>query len=95
MAGCDDDGVGAAAERLSVRGRLWRAAMLARMGDGARTIADRLADACRFGDARSCFDAGAPLQLTVDAPLMSTDRNDAPPDARHAWTLARDAMCPL
>lgn len=68
MARGDDDGIGAAAERLSVEGRLWRAALLARTAGDARSIARRLAGACRFGDARSCFDAGAPLQLTVDAP---------------------------
>lgn len=97
MAGSDDDGVGAAAERLSVRGRLWRAAMLARMGDGARTIADRLADACRFGDARSCFDAGAPLQLTVDAPgpagLRAGVRLGPRFDARQVEQLVASPAC--
>lgn len=47
---------------------LLRVALLAGYGAGARTLARRFAAITAPGDARSCLEAGAPLQLTVDAP---------------------------
>ncbi len=68
MEGRDDDGVGAAAERLSIEGRLWRAALLTGMGSEARPLARALASVVETGAGRSCLEAGSPIQLTVDAP---------------------------
>ncbi|MFO0637015.1 MAG: hypothetical protein U0168_29645 [Nannocystaceae bacterium] len=53
---------------MSLHGRLWRAALLAGMGAQADPLARALARASRRGAGRSCLEAGAPLQLTVDAP---------------------------
>jgi hypothetical protein len=54
---------------LDVEGFLMRAALLAGYGAKARPLARRLAAAVHSGDGRSsCLDAGAPIQLTVDAP---------------------------
>jgi hypothetical protein len=53
---------------LSVEETLWRAALLAGYGARARPLASRLAAATTPGAGRSCLEAGAPLQLTVDAP---------------------------
>ncbi len=68
------DGVGHKGARAdapalsSVEGILLRAALLAGLGAQASVLAKRLAAATAIGDARSCLDAGAPIQLTVDAP---------------------------
>lgn len=42
--------------------------LLCGKGAAARGWASRLAAVCRPSSARSCFEVGAPLQLTVDAP---------------------------
>lgn len=42
--------------------------LLCGKGAAARGWANRLAAVCRPGSARSCFEVGAPLQLTVDSP---------------------------
>ncbi len=52
----------------AVQALLLRAALLSGHGRGAAELASRLARVCRPGAARSCFDVGGPLQLTVDAP---------------------------
>lgn len=62
---CD---AGAPAYRLDVEGLLLRAALLAGYGARARPLAQRLAAVTFAGEGRSCFEAGAPLQLSVDAP---------------------------
>ena len=51
-----------------MQGLLFRAALLA--GEGARAApwAQRMASAVGEAPARSCLDAGAPVQLTLDAP---------------------------
>jgi hypothetical protein len=59
---------GAPAGGLSVEALLLRAALLAGHGAGARALARRLAAITAPGDARSCLEAGAPVQLTIDAP---------------------------
>ncbi|MBX7080015.1 MAG: hypothetical protein K1X88_12545 [Nannocystaceae bacterium] len=53
---------------MSLHGRLWRAALLAGMGAQADALARALARASERGAARSCLEAGAPLQLTGAAP---------------------------
>jgi len=53
---------------LGVEGLLLRAALLSGYGSQARPFARRLAAITEAGEARSCLDAGTPLQLTVDAP---------------------------
>lgn len=68
MAGIGRGTAGAVAQRLSVEETLLRVALLARYGSEARRVAQRLAAVCAPGDARSCFEAGAPLQLAIDAP---------------------------
>jgi hypothetical protein len=71
MAGVGHPGAGAPANQLgalSVEATLWRAALLAGYGARARPLASRLAAATTPGAGRSCLEAGAPLQLTVDAP---------------------------
>jgi hypothetical protein len=62
------DETGADAGHLTVEGILLRAALLAGYGAGARPLARRLAAMTRIGEARSCLDAGSPIQFTVDAP---------------------------
>ncbi len=52
----------------SVEAILWRAALLAGYGARALPLARRLAAATVSGAGRSCLEAGAPLQLTMDAP---------------------------
>ncbi len=47
---------------------LLRTALLAGYGPRAQPLARRLAAATTFGTGRSCFEAGTPIQLTVDAP---------------------------
>ena len=54
--------------RLDVEALLLRAALLAGYGAQARPLAQRLAAATVAGDARSCFEGGTPLQLSIDAP---------------------------
>jgi hypothetical protein len=57
------------APRLDVEGILFRAALLAGYGREASHLARRLAAvAAATGAGRSCLEAGAPIQLTVDAP---------------------------
>lgn len=68
MADVGQQVAGAPAGRLSVEDLLLRAALLAGMGARARGLAQRLAAITTPGDARSCLEAGAPVQLTVDAP---------------------------
>jgi hypothetical protein len=51
-----------------VEALLLRAALLAGYGRDAQPLACRLARATAAGSARSCFEAGTPIQLTVDAP---------------------------
>lgn len=53
---------------LDTEGILFRAALLCGYGPGALSLARRFAAAIDAGGARSCLDAGAPVQLTVDAP---------------------------
>ena len=53
---------------MSVEGLLLRAAQLSGAGAGARALAQRLASVTVPGNARSCLDAGTPVQLTLDAP---------------------------
>jgi len=53
---------------VTVEGLLFRAALLAGHGAGAAALARRLAAITRTGGGRSCLEAGAPLQVTVDAP---------------------------
>src|SRR5205085_8449710 len=55
-------------EPADVQSTLWRAALLAGYGARARPLAARLAAATSCGAGRSCLEAGAPLQLTIDAP---------------------------
>jgi len=47
---------------------LLRAALLAGYGPRAQPLVRRLAAATTLGAGRSCFEAGTPIQLTVDAP---------------------------
>jgi hypothetical protein len=54
--------------KAAVRETLYLAALLAGEGAGAETIADLGAAAVAAPLGRSCIDAGAPLQLTLDAP---------------------------
>jgi hypothetical protein len=61
-------GSGDHAGGLSVEDTLLRAALLTGYGPEARPLARRLAAVTETGDARSCLDAGAPMQLTIDAP---------------------------
>jgi len=68
VAGDEHHITGAAPGELSVGGLLFRAALLAGFGSEALPLARRLAEATRFGDGRSCLEAGTPVQLTVDAP---------------------------
>jgi hypothetical protein len=71
MAGVGRPDAGAPAIELvapSVEETLWRAALLAGYGVAARPLARRLAAATAAGAGRSCLEAGAPVQLTVDAP---------------------------
>jgi hypothetical protein len=66
------------AEHVGLEATLWRVALLAGYGAGAREIARRLAAVTRSGGVprasagesrgRSCLEAGASVQLTVDAP---------------------------
>jgi hypothetical protein len=51
-----------------VEALLLRAALLAGYGREAQPLARRLAAATEIGSARSCLEAGTPIQLTVDAP---------------------------
>jgi len=53
---------------LTIEGMLFRAALLAGHGARAAALARRLAAVTRAGGGRSCLEAGAPIQLTVDAP---------------------------
>ena len=53
---------------LNVEDTLLRAALLTGCGSEARPLARRLAAVTETGDARSCLDAGAPMQFTIDAP---------------------------
>jgi hypothetical protein len=53
---------------LDLEAILLRAALLAGYGARARALSRQLAAATRAGDGRSCFEAGTPLQLSVDAP---------------------------
>lgn len=57
-----------AGQLRSIEGTLLRAALLAGHGRGAAPLARGLAAATEQGHARSCMEAGAPIQLTVDAP---------------------------
>lgn len=59
---------GAPAGGLSVEDLLLRVALLAGLGARARGLAQCFAAITTPGDARSCLEAGAPLQLTIDAP---------------------------
>lgn len=68
MEGIGREVAGADAGLLSVEGLLLRAALLGGEGAGAQALARRLAAVTVPGDARSCLDAGTPMQLTVDAP---------------------------
>ena len=68
MAALERPAARADAEHLGLEATLWRVALLAGYGAGAREIARRLAAVTRSGGGRSCLEAGAPLQLTVDAP---------------------------
>lgn len=54
--------------RQAVEGLLLRAALLAGYGARARALSQRLASVVAAGDGRSCFDAGTPVQLSIDAP---------------------------
>lgn len=58
----------ATAAGLDVEGLVFRAALLAGHGRDAQGLARRFAGVVEGGRARSCLDAGAPLQLTIDAP---------------------------
>lgn len=94
MEGIGHQAAGAAAGGLSVEGLLLRAALLSGLGAGARALARRFAAATVAGDARSCLEAGAPLQLTIDAPGPAGLRigvriGSSPGQALHA---ARDAL---
>ncbi|MBL8529481.1 MAG: hypothetical protein JNL68_17495, partial [Burkholderiales bacterium] len=51
-----------------VEALLLRTALLAGYGRDAQPLARRLARATAAGSARSCFEAGTPIQLSVDAP---------------------------
>ncbi len=68
MEGVGYHAAGAPPGRLSVEGTLLRAALLARYGRRAPGLARRLAAATELGTSRSCLEAGAPVQLTLDAP---------------------------
>lgn len=68
MAGIDGGEAGSDARHLTLEGTLLRAALLARYGREARGLARRLTAATDAGGARSCLEAGAPIQLTIDAP---------------------------
>lgn len=54
--------------KTAVRDTLYLAALLAGEGAGADAIADQGAAAVVAASGRSCIEAGAPLQLTVDGP---------------------------
>jgi hypothetical protein len=69
VAGIGRADAGPAPGQLDVEGVLFRAALLAGYGREAAQLARRLAAAAHAtGGGRSCLEAGAPLQLTVDAP---------------------------
>lgn len=73
MAGLDQHDARARAGQLTApaldaEGLLFRAALLAGYGRDARSLSRRFASAIEAGGARSCLDAGALMQLTVDAP---------------------------
>ena len=53
---------------LDAEGILFRAALLAGYGRDARSLSHRFTSAIEDGGARSCLDAGALMQLTIDAP---------------------------
>jgi hypothetical protein len=54
--------------QLDLEGTLFRAALLCGYGAEAGPLAARMASACQGSGGRSCVDAGAPLQMTVEAP---------------------------
>jgi hypothetical protein len=54
--------------QLGLEGALLRAALLAGYGREAAPLARRLAAVAEAGSSRSCLDAGAQVQFTVDAP---------------------------
>jgi len=56
------------AEHLGLESTLFRVALLAGYGAAACGLARRLSAVVRHGGGRSCLEAGAPLQLSVDAP---------------------------
>jgi hypothetical protein len=64
----EGQGARAAGSALSVEDTLLRAALLSGYGAAARPLARRLAAVTAGGNARSCLEAGAPIQLTIDAP---------------------------
>jgi hypothetical protein len=97
MAGIERHDAGAPALQLDVEGLLFRAALLAGYGKEAQALARRVSRAVDAGAARSCLDAGSPIQLTVDAPgprglRIGVRLGDRPSDETLADFLARPAL---
>ena len=82
---------GAPVARLDLEATLFKAALLAGHGAAARGIARRLAAVTGASSGRSCLEAGAPIQLTVDAPGPASLRVGV----RLGDDLADDALAPL
>jgi hypothetical protein len=59
---------GAITKLLNIEDLLLRAGLLAREGQNARPLAERMARVARAGGGRSCFEGGGALQFSVDAP---------------------------
>jgi len=68
MAGKQHNRTGTASRLLTLEDMLFRACLLSGYGARARKLASQLAAISHCSDGRSCLDAGAPMQLTVDAP---------------------------
>jgi hypothetical protein len=54
--------------QLDLEGLLFRVALLCGYGAQARELAARMTSVCQGNVGRSCVDAGAPVQITVEAP---------------------------
>lgn len=74
MGGLVGNPIGVAAPGVSLDDLLLRAALLAGHGSGAVALAARYSSLCVPAQGRSCVEAGAPLQITIEAP--------GPPDLR-------------
>lgn len=74
MGGLVGNPAGVAAPGVSLDELLLRAALLAGHGAGAADLAARYASLCVPAQGRSCVEAGAPLQISIEAP--------GPPDLR-------------